>query len=144
MTRITGTGYSGGSISFGDNLTDVALESSSPNAVTYNNISFKASATLYRLQEGSVAFYFVRQGKSFGGGTGPRNGFVSDKEVSLYTKGADGKVISPGTLITFYYPNITGVLLDNQPAPIADKGPGWVKIRLSEGSHDFRFVTASR
>src|SRR4029077_12428673 len=102
LTRVVGEGYTGGSISLGDNLTDVALESSSPDAVTYNNISFNAAATLYRLQRGLVAFYFVRHGKSFGGTAGGRIGFISDNEVSLFVKGSEGKIISPGAAITFY------------------------------------------
>jgi hypothetical protein len=144
MTRIEGMGYTGGGISLGDNVTDVALESSSPDTVTYNNVSFKASASLFRLQGGSVAFYFVRHGRLFGGAMSTRNGFISDKEVSLYVKGSDGKIISPGTAITFYHPGITSVLLDNEAAPLLDKGRGWVKTTVGPGSYDLKFVTNTR
>lgn len=144
MARIEGAGYTGGGISLGDNVTDVALESSSTNTVTYKNVSFKASATLFRLQGGSVAFYFVRHGKLFGGATSTRDGFTSVKEVSLYVNGSDGKIISPGTVITFYRPGIAGVLLDNRPAQLLDKGTGWAKLNVGAGSHDLKLLTNTR
>jgi hypothetical protein len=151
ISRISGSGYTGASISFGNNTTDIAMETSAHSIVTFGGVSFEAPATLYRLQNGSVAFYFVRRGKLFVDDVEARKGimrahygFISEKEISVYVRGPGGKIISPGTAVTFYHPHIAGVLLDNQSAPVLSKGDGWIKVTVGAGNHDLTFVATPK
>jgi len=141
MTRILGDGYTGAKIFLESAATDVALESSADRRLNYEGISFEALATLYRVQHGMIKFYFVRQGAAFEGLAG-RTGFTAEQDISIYMVGSEGKIISPGTSVTFHHPGITEVLLSNQTAPLLDRGNGWVKVQVRAGSYDLKFVLA--
>jgi hypothetical protein len=144
MTRIVGDGYSGANIVFSGNVADVAIESSAGSTVTHDGVSFKASAILYRLQRGSMTFYFIRHGTEFDGGKTMLSGFTADKEVTLFIKDGEGKISSSGAVVTFRYPGLTGVLVDGVAAPLLAKGDGWVKVAVTAGTSDLKFVVTPR
>ena len=141
MNRISTPFASGAVIDHGDSIVDHALGSLGDSVVTFNDISFKGLATVYREEDGNNRFYFVRKGVKFDDGSPSRQGFDSDSEISLFIEDKDGQIISPGTDITFYYPEITGMKLDGALASVLTSGSGWVKIHVEKGTHDLHFTT---
>ena len=136
MARISGDDYTGASVDLGDSIVDIALESSGADVVAHNGVSFRGLASLYRLNDGSTVFYFVRKGRSFNDGAKPRRGFESNADVSVYVKGKQGRIISPGAEVTFYYPGIKGVFLDGKAAPAIGSGDGWIKVAVGKGTYN--------
>jgi len=61
--------------------------------------------------------------------------------VSVYVKEIEGKIISPGAEVSFYYPDITDVLLDGETSTVLGTGTGWVKVSVPSGTYDLEFVT---
>jgi len=143
MTRISGTGYTGASIvQDGGSFEDIALESSGTNLVTYNGVSFMGLAAWYRLEYGLLTSYFVRKGQSLDDGFTPRVGFEALNDVSIYLDGMAGRIISPGTLVTFYYPGIVGVSLGGgSPLSNISSGTNWVQVNIPSGTHEIEFNT---
>ncbi|MCK4624222.1 MAG: carboxypeptidase regulatory-like domain-containing protein [Phycisphaerae bacterium] len=139
MTRITGKDYTGAKVDLGNSVTDVAIESSGKKAVKCDKVSFRGLAALYRFKDKANAFYFVRKGRIFDDGAKPRQGFESDKNVTVYIKCDLGRIISPGAKVTFYCPGITGVLLDGRATPVLNSDHGWVKVAIGKGTHDLKF-----
>ena len=143
MTRVSSANYTGASITQGS-IKDIALESSGAGVVTYGNVSFKGLACWYRLNSGSSTSYFVRKGTAFDDGSSPRVGFESNGAVSIHLEGGKGRIVSPGTLVTFYYPQITGVKENGQSLTIVDSGTDWVQVNISSGTHEIETVLAAR
>ncbi|MCK4623800.1 MAG: hypothetical protein KAV00_00680, partial [Phycisphaerae bacterium] len=143
MTRISDKDYTGAKVLLGGRVIDVAIESSGEKAVECDGVSFRGLAALYRLKGKANAFYFVRKGKSFNDGAKPRRGFESNKDVSVYVKGKQGRIISPGAEITFYCPGITGVLLNGKAAPILGSGRGWIKVAMGKGTFNLGLKTGT-
>ncbi len=139
MIRVAGEDYTGAKVDLGNSVTDVAIESAGKTAVKCDKVSFRGLAALYRLKDKANAFYFVRKGKSFNDGAKPRRGFESNADISVYIKDKQGRIISPGAEVTFYYPGIKGVLLDGKAAPIIGSGNGWVKVAVGKGAYDLKF-----
>ncbi len=135
MTRISGTGYTGASIAQGG-ITDIALESAGTSTITYSGVSFRGFATWYREDSGLVTSYFVRDGSTFDDGVVPRFGFDSVSDVSIYMNDIYGRIVSPGTNVTFYYPGVTGVLLNGLPLSPVSSGTNWVQVNISSGTHE--------
>ncbi|MCC6221811.1 MAG: heparinase II/III family protein [Deltaproteobacteria bacterium] len=133
MVRLSGNGFTGASIDHGNSILDFALANSSTGTVQHGLVSFKGKASAYRLNNGLLSFYFVRQGTSFNDGTSQRRGFSSAANVSVYMKNTAGKIISPGTNVTFYYPGLTGVNLNGQTFSGAT-------VSIPAGTHDISLV----
>ncbi|MCD4824822.1 MAG: hypothetical protein K8S55_09445 [Phycisphaerae bacterium] len=142
MTRLSGSGYTGAAMDLGNSMIDYALESSGTSVVTYDGVAFRASAALWRTNNGNNVFYFVRGGKSFDDGASSRRGFASNADVGVYVRDKTGRIISPGTEVTFYYPGIVGVALDGTAAIIVDSGVGWVKVTVPSGTHELKLIVS--
>jgi len=141
MTRISGASYSGASIIQSSSTEDIVLESSGDEVVTHNGFSFRGLASWHRLQNGSPTSAFVRKGRYLDIGSIPYIGFESPNDVTVYIEGPAGRIISPGTVVTFYYPWITGVSLNGGP-PLSNvsSGPCWVQVNIPSGTHEMEFV----
>jgi len=137
MARISGTGYTGASIDMEDNTIDYALESSGTSSITYGNATFQGLATLYREVSGANKFYFVRSGKSFKDGS---YGFSSNSNVSVYMDDTTGKIVSPGCDVTFNYPGVTGVKLNDELVS-ATIGNGTAKVNVPAGDYSVELTT---
>ncbi|MCK4751861.1 MAG: hypothetical protein KAS75_00340, partial [Planctomycetes bacterium] len=142
MTRISGTGYTGASIAQGG-ITDIALESAGTSTITHSGVSFNGLATWYRNDSGLVTSYFVRKGQSFDDGISPKVGFSSVSDVSIYIGNREGRIISEGTNVTFYYPGILGVLLNGSGVPNISSGTDWVEVNIPSGTHKVQFTTVA-
>jgi len=69
-------------------------------------------------------------------------GFEALDDVSIYLDATAGRVISPGTLVTFYYPGIVGVSLDGgSPLSNVSSGTDWVQVSIPSGTHEIEFNT---
>jgi len=141
MSRIAGSGYTGAKIDHGSNIIDYALESDNTSVVTHNGVSFQGLAALYRMNNNNNSFYFARKGRSFDDGKAQRRGFESNADATVYIKNKEGKIISSGANVTFYYPGITDVAIDEVSAPIISSGEGWIKVNIGTGNHDVLLLT---
>ena len=141
MARIQGSGYTGARITQGD-VVDYAIESDGANNRTYNGVTFRGLATMYRMDDGVLDFFFVRKGRLFDDGQAVREGFSADNDISLFIDGAEGSIISPGTNVTFYYDNIFGLFLDGSLASVIASGENWVEVMVPEGTWECRYDTA--
>jgi len=141
MTRISAGDYTGASIALSRSVEDIALESAGTSVVMYNGVSFMGLAAWYRLERGLLTSYFVRKGQSLDDGFAPRVGFEALNDVDIYLNGTAGMIISPDTLVTFYYPGIVGVSLGGSPLSNISSGTDWVQVRIPSGTHEVEFDT---
>jgi hypothetical protein len=141
MTRISASGYTGASIAHNRAVEGIALESTGASVVRYNGLSFMGLAAWYRLERGLLTSYFVRKAQSLDDGFTPRVGFEALDDVSIYLDGMAGRIVSPDTLVTFYYPGIVGVSLDGTPLSNIGSGTDWVQVNIPSGTHEIEFNT---
>lgn len=47
-----------------------------------------------------------------------------------------GRIVSPGTNVTFYYPSVGNVLLNGSPLSIISSGVDWVRVYIPSGTHE--------
>ena len=142
MTRVSGAGYTGAEISqLGGSIEDVALESAGTSAVTHDGVSLQGLASWYRLDGSLLSSYFVREGLSFDDGSTPRVGFASVSDVSIYLDETVGRIVSPGTNVTFYYPALAGVSLNGSPLSLISSGADWVQVNIPSGTHEIALET---
>jgi len=71
ISRLTGSGTTGGAVNHPGNITDYALESAGTGEVSNNGATFQGTAALYRKQNNDLKFYFVRKGRRFDSGDSP-------------------------------------------------------------------------
>jgi len=76
------------------------------------------------------------KGNSFRDGL---EGFTSTGSVALYVTDTSGKISSPGTDVTFFFPGITSVNLNGNPATTLDTGANWVTVHVPIGEHTVEF-----
>ncbi len=136
MTRISGSGYTGASIAQGGSIVDIALESAGTSLITYSGVSFQGLATWYRQDSGLMTQYFVRGGQSYDDGLVPQVGFASASDVSVYMNETMGRIVSPGTNVTFYYPAVGSVLLNGSPLSPVSSGTNWIQVIIPSGTHE--------
>jgi len=135
MSRITGSGYTGASITQGA-IIDYALESSGGSVITHNSVKFQGLATWYRATSGNITSYFTRAGRSFDDGKASRQGFETDHNISIQMKDKIGMVtaVSSGG-VKIYYPEINLVKIDGADAIVLSSGTGWMNINIPSGTH---------
>ena len=135
MTRIVSGEYTGSKITQ-NQVVEVALVSDGKIAGENGMESFKGEDIFYRKVSGKLDSYFVK-GMAFDNGNPIRTGFDSDSSVALYLnnseKGMQGKIISTGANLSFYYPEISSVKLDGIPLNTVDSGSNWLKVIIPEG-----------
>ncbi|MCK4752979.1 MAG: DUF5011 domain-containing protein [Planctomycetes bacterium] len=142
MNRISGSKYTGASISQGGSVEDVALESDGKRLITHNGVTFQGLASWYRLDSGVVSSYFVRKGCVFDDGLAPRVGFESSEDVSIHVEDTVGRIVSPSvTTVTFYCPDVTGVFLNGSPLSNTNSGTDWVQVHIPSGTYELELVT---
>ena len=154
LERISGEGFAAARIKQAG-VQDLALEAAGTlPAVAVDGLELAARVALARLRDSELDFYFVADGTAFRESrTGI--GFASDKPVALLVDGSRGWICSPGAVVTFYGPDVHGVLLGPDPdegadgAPsgeaarmplAAEAGPGWVRVHVPEGTFSFKLL----
>lgn len=141
FTKIENAECSGANISSSGGFIDTALESHTKNKVSCGGVSFRGLATLFRTIGNDLDFYFVRKGRSFDNGKSLYlQGFETDLDHSVYLKGVNGKIISPGADVVFYYPGIVGVKLNGIKVATKSYGNGFVKVGIPQGTHSLTLI----
>jgi hypothetical protein len=141
MTQLKLIDASGTAIDHGSNIVDYAIGSPHAGEVMHEGVTFNGLATVYRTINNNVRFFFVRQGTAFDDGSVSRVGFISDSPVTIFMNDKNGQIISPGTTITIFFPEITGVIIDGEETPFLESDGNWVKIHIDEGNHDIQIIS---
>ena len=55
-----------------------------------------------------------------------------------------GKIVSTGTTVTFYYPGISSVLLDGKVVTLLEKGLNTAKINVPIGTYSITIMANSK
>ncbi len=138
MTSVSG--FDGSTVTYPDGASDHAFVSrgSSPAAATDGADSWNGWSVLYRRTTGNFTdFQFATDATSLDlQDSDGRRGFDATAPISLHLKGTRGRVISPGTSVTFHHPGITGIALDRSPVVPDSNGPGFVEINVPAGTHE--------
>lgn len=145
LTRIETDDYTGCKIVQGD-IEDVALTSGGRTTGHQGEKSFQGENVLFRTDSGKFVSYFVK-GVSFDNGHSIRCGFQADKSIALYmnssavTSGMRGMITSNGAKVTYYYPEITSVNIDENAAEITASGQDWIQIQVPSGTFTVDIVS---
>jgi hypothetical protein len=123
-------------------IIDYALESHSKSTIDYQNISFAGRSTVWRDSNQNNQFYFVRQGNLFRHNTENQLGFQSDSLVSILFRDRIGKIVSPGTNVMFFYPDINGIKLNGNLNSVLESGQNWLKVYIPEGESDLEIISS--
>lgn len=147
LTRIVSGDYTGSEITQGQ-VVDVALTADGNSAGQQGSETFQAENILYRKASGKFISYFVK-GTSFKSGQDTQIGFESDASIALYMnagtdgKRLSGKIISSGTKVTFYAPDISAVKLEGRNLPNVNSGAGWVSVNIPGGTYELELIKLS-
>lgn len=142
--RVGESTYSGAVIAHQQGPVDHAFESDTVAENIRDDVTFRSKASFYRLINGRVSQYLVRQGKIFFDSDGATKfGFQSPSNISLFLKGNRGALISSGTHVTFYAPGIQGVLLDGVSLTPESFGDGFVEVNIPSGGYALELVTST-
>jgi len=146
FSRIASGDYSGSEITQGK-IVDVALTSNGNAIETYSSETFQGENIIYRKASGKLISYFVK-GTAFKSGKEIPIGFKSDASVALYVnsnsenESMKGKIVSPGTDVTFYAPDISIVKLDGIKITLKNKEPNSVRVNIPKGTHNIELLTS--
>ncbi len=144
LSRIESGDYTGSKITQRQ-IVDVAVTSDGNSIGAYGSETFQGENILYRKASGEFISYFVK-GKSFKSGQDIQTGFKSDASVALYmntatdSEGVNGKIVSPGTDVTFYAPDISSVRLEGNKLPIVDTGSNWLRVNIPKGTYNLELM----
>lgn len=144
LTRIASGDYTGSEITQRQ-IVDVALTSDGNSIGANGSETFQGENIVYRKASGEFISYFVK-GKSFKSGQDIQTGFKSDTSVALYmnienaSDGVKGKIVSPGTNVTFYAPDISSVILEGSKLPIVDSGSNWIRVNIPIGTYNLELL----
>ncbi|MFU8802751.1 MAG: heparinase II/III family protein [Bradymonadaceae bacterium] len=136
FAQIAEAHITGARIDHGDDVVDLALESRADGPVEYDGLVFEGRALLARSVQAQNALYFVRQGRLFEHGS---MGFTSDEPITISVRENEGRIISPGTDVTFFHPGIEGLFIGGTTAPVLESGPDRVRVHVPEGTHEIAF-----
>ena len=147
LNRIASGDYTGAQITQ-EQIVDIALTSNGNSTGQLGSETFQGENIFYRKASGEFISYFVK-GTSFTSGQDIQTGFKSDEPVALYMNTANedkkisGQIISPGTKVTFYYPNISSVKLGGKDVSIDGSGSNWVSVTIPEGTYAIELLVLS-
>jgi len=134
VSRITVTNGTGAKIDHTQGVIDHAIAQETDTVSSYGAVSFNGKAVLYRTVSDKLNFYFARKATSFAYDV--NIGFTSTLPVTVYMEVAHGKIVSPGTEVTFIARGIMGVMLnDSLLTPIETSGNS-VTVTIPAGRHD--------
>ena len=146
LSRIETDGYTGCKVVQGT-IEDVALTSSGKTAGQQGDTMFQGEDIFFRMDSGKLASFFVK-GVSFDSGHNPRCGFQADESIVLYMNssavpsGMHGMISSKETKVTFYYPEITSVKLNEKVVEVMASDQGWVQIQVPSGTFKVDVVSS--
>ena len=135
MGRIAANNYTGVRIDHRPNLVDVAVESTGEGSIVWESVELEARAALLRLRDGEVDFFFLRRARRFA--AAGALGIEAEAEISTIIRGAGGRILSPGTAVTFTVADDEAVVhLDGVPAQVISRAAGRVTVDVPPGTHE--------
>ena len=140
MARIAYGLYTGATVTQG-NVVDTALTSNGNGTGNISGVSFRGEDVVYRTVDNALEWYFVGEGNIFNDGAAQRSGFQSTLDVTVFLDSNQGNIISPGTNITIYEPDLSSILLDAQMVTPIAQGSGWLSFFVPVGSHDLELLS---
>ncbi|NQT25016.1 T9SS type A sorting domain-containing protein [candidate division KSB1 bacterium] len=133
--RLAGvTNGTGVEIKHSAEVLDYAVVQESDTVSFFGSVLFNGKAVLYRTVSGSLNFYLARKATSFAYGNDV--GFTSTLPVSVFLEDANGKIVSPGTEVTFFAEGITGVTFNGSPLTPTTTTDNSVTVTIPSGTHD--------
>ena len=93
--------------------------------------------------------FLILKGTSFKSGQDIQTGFKSDAPVALYMKtaidgkGIGGKILSSGSKVTFYAPDISSVKLEGRNFSNVNSGANWLSVNIPEGTYELEILRLS-
>jgi hypothetical protein len=138
FSRISGPGYSGTQLVFNDHLSDYTFALEESGEAIFRELKFSAKSVYVRKVNNDILNYFARKGTKVLFEGSNRYGFESEDPVSLVYTRKTGQIISEGTTIRIFYPEIQNIMLDNLMAGVIEKGSDWLKIFVPAGNHHFQ------
>lgn len=106
------TDHSCASISRVDNGALIQHNNDVTDTLYLSGKQLNGQACFFRHINKNHCFYFARRATHFYDDT---IGFDAEKPVTLFMRKKTGHIVSPGTKVTFYHPNITGIKIDGEP-----------------------------
>ncbi|MBC8039423.1 MAG: hypothetical protein H7Y06_02680, partial [Opitutaceae bacterium] len=161
MERITATGSGGvtsqaAAFAFVGGVIDFALESDGTGERTILSPAYdpvgaaaRGKAVVYRkITNGTdldLAFYFVAKGRSFKNTpVGFTRGFVSDADIDLHLRGAQGNLFAASAAqVTFYQPGTFAVKLNGSTLTALQSGNGFTQVAIPAGTHTVALVATA-
>lgn len=140
MERLEAAGYNGLRIAGGD-VTDwvIALPLDAQGAVDVAGLTFAGRSAIFRRRaDGSLAFLFARLATAAEDADSGL-GFASDDPISVHLWGLEGQVITGGTTVRFFGPDVRGIELNGQPFACEVLTDG-IRVDLPEGTWDVQLV----
>ncbi len=133
FARISGSDFSGGTISHSGDVTDIILSSLGEKLSASNDVSFLAKSVLCRKSTSGNIFYFVRKGTQL---SQDKVGFESDSPISIYARGKEGVIVSGGAKVKLKGPGISS--LKFEPASnVISSGTDFVEVQVPAGTVNF-------
>ncbi|GIW62688.1 MAG: hypothetical protein KatS3mg090_0514 [Patescibacteria group bacterium] len=139
MQRISGSGITGAEI-VQSSTRDYVLESAGNSSVNYENATFRANLVYYRVRDNQLVSYLVKSGTSF---LRSQVGFESENSATVRFYQNRGDVVSSGGRFVFYYPGITGILVDGVNRTPVSVSNNRLEIDIDSGTHSVEFLTSS-
>ena len=118
----------GATITHTNGITDTVITAN--GQANQNGIAFNGRACLIRQTQHIHTFYFARQATHF---RDNQQGFESTNPVTIFMRGKTGRIVSPGTRVTFHHPNITGVQIDGEHFA-CEKIPTGICVTVPQGT----------
>ena len=124
-----------------DLVEDIFISPNSDSIITFDeNKYFQGDLLIIRNKQKVV---FVKNSSTLLGNTYTNFGFESDSPITLMNAGNKGKIVTSGTRIKFYNPNIQTMQLDSINIEIINSGNGFIEVELPAGKFSYSFGTSS-
>lgn len=143
FSRITNLNYSGAQITHNANCIDYFLV---PNAAVnnqYNGYSFNGESVFYRTKNGALSNYAVANGTKLNNGALISTGFSSDNNISIEMVDSKGSIISAGARVTFNYPGIKQVKLNNNSLIVVSSTANSMVVDIPAGKFALELLTSA-
>lgn len=141
IKRILRINASGLQIDHGNQIVDYALTNHDTTSILVDAVNLKGVGGFWRKKNDHLFSYLIVAGNCFLDSSTKTIGYKSDQALTIYMDNKSGQVVSSGTDITFYYPQIKSVELNNQAVNPIESDEGWIKVSVPEGTHQVQLIS---
>lgn len=141
IKHTSGTHSSGAEIEINEQRMDFHIESV-PHVNTPAKVGqFKGKYLFQRISNDSVEFMLGLDITEYSQGNNEfKKGFTTENPVQLFLENKTGKVQSTYGDVTFYYPGIEQVLLNDEPLMPENDGMNSLTVKIPSGTFDFEII----